>query len=222
MNEYQSEIIKKLIEYVKDKFANEYSGHDFYHTYRVYKNSIEIAKKEGADEFLVAMIALLHDLDDVKLSPNTFKNKDKAREFMAKNFIDGDLIDKVCHEIDCISFAGSGKNIPATLEARCVQDADRLDAIGAIGIARAFSYGGSHKRELYNPEETIRENMTEKDYRKSESSSLNHFYEKLLKLKDLMNTDFAKKEALRRHEFMERFLKEFHREWEGSLNEKER
>lgn len=207
------DIIKNAIEYANDMFKNEFSGHDFFHTLRVYKLACLIAEKEGADTVIVGVSALLHDVDDVKLSPSTYKSKDNAREFLASQNVDDETIDLICKIIDEVSFLGTDSLVPSTLEGKCVQDADRLDALGAIGIARAFAFGGSHQREMYNPEIPPHENMNGEEYRKSESTSLNHFYEKLFLLRDMMNTETAKKIANKRHEFMQNFVNEFLKEF---------
>lgn len=206
-------IINNATEYAKDMFKNEFSGHDFFHTLRVYKLACLIAEKEGADLTIVGVSALLHDVDDIKLSPSTYKNKDNARAFLALQDVDAETIDLICKIIDEVSFLGTDSLVPSTLEGKCVQDADRLDALGAIGIARAFAFGGSHHREMYNPDIPPQENMNGEEYRKSESTSLNHFYEKLFKLRDMMNTETAKKIANERHEFMQNFVNEFLREF---------
>lgn len=207
------DIIKNATEYAKSMFKNEFSGHDFFHTLRVYKLAFLIAEKEGADTIIVGVSALLHDVDDIKLSPSTYKNKDNARAFLASQDVDAKTIDLICKIIDEVSFLGTDSLVPSTLEGKCVQDADRLDALGAIGIARAFAYGGSHQREMYNPKIPPQENMNGEEYRKSESTSLNHFYEKLFKLRDMMNTETAKQIANERHEFMENFVDEFLKEF---------
>lgn len=207
------DIINNATEYAKSKFKNEFSGHDFFHTLRVYKLACLIAEKEGADLTIVGVSALLHDVDDIKLSPSTYKNKDNARRFLALQDVDAETIDLICKIIDEVSFLGTDSLVPSTLEGKCVQDADRLDALGAIGIARAFAFGGSHQREMYNPDIPPQENMNGEEYRKSESTSLNHFYEKLFKLRDMMNTETAKKIANERHEFMQNFVNEFLREF---------
>ena len=199
-------IIENAINYVKELFKNEYSGHDYFHTLRVYKLAKTIAKKEEANSYIVELAALLHDVDDVKLSPLTSKNKDNARNFLTSNNVDDSDIELICHIIDEVSFKGSDSVIPSTLESKCVQDADRLDAIGAIGIARAFAYGGNHNRVMYDPEDSPKLNMNEEEYRKHVSTTVNHFYEKLFNLKDMMNTKTAINMAIDRHEFMEEYI----------------
>ena len=208
-------IIENAINYVEELFKNEYSGHDHFHTLRVYKLAKTIAKEEGANSDIVELAALLHDVDDVKLSPLTTKNKDNARKFLLNNNVKESDIELICNIIDEVSFKGSDSVTPTTLESKCVQDADRLDAIGAIGIARAFAYGGNHNRVMYDPNDLPNLNMNEEEYRKHVSTTVNHFYEKLFKLKDMMNTKTAIKIAIERHKFMEEYIDRFMAEWDG-------
>jgi uncharacterized protein len=209
----QNELIARAAEYVKEKFENEYSGHDWFHTLRVFKTATRIAEAEGADLVTVQLAALLHDVDDRKLSPETYEDKANAREFLSENNVDSCKIEGICRIIGEISFAE--KCVPSTLEGKCVQDADRLDAIGAIGIARAFAYGGNHNRLMYHPDVKPNLNMSKEEYVNSKSTTVNHFYEKLFKLTDMMNTDTAKAIAREREEYMKGFLAEFFDEWEG-------
>ena len=211
-----SVMIEKTLEYVKQIFANDCSGHDYYHTMRVYRLAVEIAKQENADMLIVQLAALLHDVDDAKLSPETYGTKKNAVDFMKSNGIDDKIIDAVCKIIEEVSFARTDSVVPSTIEGRCVQDADRLDALGAIGIARTFAYGGSKGRKIYDPEIKPLMNMSKEEYRqKQNSTSVNHFYEKLLLLKDMMNTDTAKRIAEHRQVIMKAYLEEFMLEWEG-------
>ena len=138
--------------FIKSIFSGDSSGHDYYHTIRVYKLATKIAKQENADVKIVQLAALLHDVDDIKLSPDTYVTKKNAVDFMTINKIDGKRIEAVCKIIDEVSFSGTDSVVPDTIEGKCVQDADRLDAIGAIGIARTFAYGGSRGRKIYDPE----------------------------------------------------------------------
>ncbi|MBE5948364.1 MAG: HD domain-containing protein [Lachnospiraceae bacterium] len=208
-------IIDNALEYVKEVFETDYSGHDYFHTFRVYKTATNIAIKEKANLEIVQLAALLHDVDDVKLSPETHTNKDKARSFLRINSVEETTMEAICQIIDEISYKGKDSVIPKTLEGKCVQDADRLDAIGAIGIARAFAYGGNHNRVIHNPNINPNLDMDAKEYRNHISTTINHFYEKLFKLKDLMNTDIAKIIAQDRERYMKEYISEFMDEWEG-------
>lgn len=209
-------MIDNTIEYIKGIFSKDSSGHDYYHTIRVYNLATEIAKQENADINIVQLAALLHDVDDIKLSPETYDSKKNAVDFMRTNRVDEKVIDVVCKIIDEVSFAGTDSVVPSTIEGKCVQDADRMDAIGAIGIARTFAYGGSRGRKIYDPDVEPRIGMSKEEYQQNQNStSINHFYEKLLLLKDMLNTDTAKKLAEHRQVVMQDFLKEFMAEWEG-------
>ena len=209
------EIIARATAYVKEKFENEYSGHDWFHTLRVFRTATRIAEAEGADIVTVQLAALLHDVDDRKLSPETYAEQKNARNFLAENGVEESVICEICRIISEVSFVGRDSVVPSTLEGKCVQDADRLDAIGAIGIARAFAYGGNHNRLMYHPDIAPNPNMSKEEYIKSNSTTVNHFYEKLFKLTDMMNTDTAKLIAKERDEYMKAFIAEFLNEWEG-------
>lgn len=208
-------VIQNAITFVKNFFENECSGHDYFHTMRVYKTAVEIAKKEGGSVPITALIALLHDVDDIKISPNTCANKDNARAFLTSNGVDKKTIDLICKGINEISYKGNESTAASTIEAQIAQDADRLDAIGAIGIARAFAYGGNHNRVMHNPDEKPRLNMSESEYRNHVSTTVNHFYEKLFNLKALMNTQTAKQIAFEREQYMKDFIARFLAEWDG-------
>lgn len=208
-------IIDDAISFVKDIFADEYSGHDFFHTMRVYNLATVIARQERADLLTVQLSALLHDADDIKLSPKTHEHKDRAVAFLKEHGVSDEKIENICEIIDEISFKGSDSAVPKTIEGKCVQDADRLDAIGAIGIARAFAYGGSHNRVIHDPETPPAMNMNESEYRNHISTTVNHFYEKLFLLKDMMNTQTAKKIAKMRDGYMREYITEFLDEWDG-------
>lgn len=202
--------------FIKSIFSGDSSGHDYYHTIRVYKLATKIAKQENADVKIVQLAALLHDVDDIKLSPDTYVTKKNAVDFMTINKIDGKRIEAVCKIIDEVSFAGTDSVVPDTIEGKCVQDTDRLDAIGAIGIARTFAYGGSKGRRIHDLDIKPMTNMNKADYNQNHNStSINHFYEKLLLLKDIMNTETAKKMAMHRQAVMKEYLVEFMAEWEG-------
>lgn len=209
-------MIENAIKYVKQIFADDCSGHDYHHTMRVYRLAVQIAKKENASLLIVQLAALLHDADDAKLSPETYATKKNAVDFMESNGVDNEIIEAVCKIIEEVSFVGTDSVVPSTIEGKCVQDADRLDAMGAIGIARAFAYGGSKGRKIYDPKIKSLVNMSKEKYCKNQNStSINHFYEKLLLLKDMMNTDTAKRIAEHRQTIMEDYLEEFMLEWEG-------
>ncbi|MEE1289959.1 MAG: HD domain-containing protein [Spirochaetota bacterium] len=207
-------IIENAIKYVHEIFARDFSGHDFYHTMRVYKTAVQIAVRENADILTVQLAALLHDVDDIKLSPTTYSVKKNAVDFMKQNKLSDEIINSVCKIIEEVSFAGTDSVVPSSIEGKCVQDADRLDAIGAVGIARAFAYGGNKGRKMYDPDIKPMTNMNKEQYRQNDNSTtINHFYEKLLLLKDMMNTETAKEIAERRHAFMQTYLDEFLAEW---------
>ncbi len=209
------DLIESTIKYVKDFFQNEFSGHDFYHTLRVYNLAKSIAQSEQCDTKLVYLGALLHDVDDYKIVGQEQESFYNAKTFLKSQNVSNEEIEKICHIISQVSFKGKDTMTPDTVEGMIVQDADRLDAIGAIGIGRTFAYGGNHNTPMHIPELKYKDNMSADEYYKNVGTTINHFYEKLLKLKDLMNTETAKKMAVHRHEYMEDFLKEFYDEWEG-------
>jgi uncharacterized protein len=210
-------IITKTIEFVKETLKNAEGGHDRWHIYRVWMTAKHIAKSEKGDPLVVELGALLHDIADSK-----FHDGDEdiwprmAREFLQKLHIETEIIDHVEQIIKNISFKGGKQSQEfKSLELDIVQDADRLDAIGAIGIARTFNYWGFKNRAIYDPEIKPNLDMTKEEYKKSNAPTLNHFYEKLLLLKDKMNTETGKSMAQHRHEYMEKYLHEFYQEWEG-------
>lgn len=209
------QLINDAIAYVKEIFATDFSGHDYFHTMRVYQMATRIAIEENADLQLVQLAALLHDVDDRKLSPETCENKDRAMAFMRSRNLAEDVIEQIKEIIDEVSFMGKDSVVPKTLEGKCVQDADRLDALGAMGIARAFAYGGNHNRVMYDPEIPPAMNMGKEEYQNHVSTTVNHFYEKLFLLKDMMNTDSAKEIAEHREQYMKEYIDEFMDEWEG-------
>lgn len=215
----RKEIIDNAIDYIKKIFNDDATGHDCYHSLRVYKMATYIAKQEDADLFIVQLVALLHDVDDYKLQFGNYELKN-ARCFMKSNGISEVEINTICKTISEISFKGTKECIPSTLEGRIVQDADRLDSIGAIGIARTFAYGGSIGREIYIPEILPKSFQSNIEYKNYVGTTINHFYEKLLKLKNDMNTEAGKRMALEKHIFMETFLEKFFDEWEcGEIND---
>ena len=209
-----AELIERAQMFVRDKFESEYSGHDYFHTLRVFKMATGIAACEGANSEIVQLAALLHDVDDRKISPETHESQANARAFLLSNGVDENTTELICGIIREISFGGNS-SLPSTLEGQCVQDADRLDAIGAIGIARAFAYGGNHNRHMYHPDVKPNLHMTKEEYVKSESTTINHFYEKLFKLTALMNTQTAIQIAQAREAYMKEFVAEFMDEWDG-------
>ncbi|RPD94591.1 HD domain-containing protein [Aureibaculum marinum] len=214
-------IISNTITFVKKTLKGAEGGHDWFHIERVYNNAKLISKTEKADKFVVALGALLHDIADAKFHAGDETIGPKvAREFLFKQNVDNVIIEHVIKIIENISYKSSLANTSAkfsSIELDIIQDADRLDAIGAIGIARCFNYGGFKNREIYNPDIPPNLNMTKEEYKKSTSPTINHFYEKLLLLKDKMNTKTGRKLAEKRHVFMENYLNQFYAEWEGKL-----
>jgi len=213
----QPDLISKTISFVKTKLENAEGGHDWFHIERVYKNAILIAKNEVCDTIIVQLGALLHDIADSK-----FHNGDEtvgprvAREFLESENVDEEIIEHVVNIIENISYKGGNFEKKFTsIELNVVQDADRLDAIGAIGIARMFNYGGFKNRTIYDPQIAPNLKMSKEEYKKNTSPTINHFYEKLFLLKDKMNTVTGKEIAKERHRFMEGFLSQFYAEWEG-------
>jgi uncharacterized protein len=210
-------LIEHTIAYVKETLHNAEGGHDWFHIERVYKNSLNIAASEEAHLLVVKLGALLHDIADSKFhGGNDTIGPAKAREFLKTQKVSEAIIDHVVKIIENISFKGGNVQQQfRSIELDIVQDADRLDALGAIGIARTFNYGGFKNRPLYDPEIKPNLNMSKEEYKASLAPTINHFYEKLLLLKERMNTTTAKKIAEQRHAFMESFLDQFYAEWEG-------
>ena len=213
----KTDLIGKTISFVKEKLANAEGGHDWFHVERVYRNAILISKNEVCNTAIVQLGALLHDVADSK-----FHNGDEtvgpkmAREFLESQEVDVATITHVINIIENISFKGGNfQNTFSSKELDIVQDADRLDAIGAIGIARMFNYGGFKNRVIYDPKIAPKNKMTKEEYKKNDSPTINHFYEKLFLLKDKMNTQTGKEIAKERHRYMEGFLSQFYAEWEG-------
>jgi len=208
-------LIEKTIEFVKEKLEGAEAGHDWFHMERVWKLSKKIAETENCNQEVVELAALLHDIADPK-----FHNGDEtlalkvSREFLESQNASEDLIEQVLFIIKNISFKNRGEvpqNLP--IELKIVQDADRIDAIGAIGVARTFNFGGFKNNLMYDPTIEPKLNMSKDEYKKSNGTTINHFYEKLLLLKDLMNTEKGKEIASERHDFMLKFLDQFYKEW---------
>ena len=210
-------IIDTTILFVKEKLENAEGGHDWFHIERVYKNAILIARSEDCDLDVIKLGALLHDIADSKFHDGDETVGPKiARAFLEKENVEEKAIQHIINIIENISFKGGNfEKKFHSKELEIVEDADRLDAIGAIGIARTFNYGGFKNRAIYNPAIAPNLNMSKEEYKNSDSPTLNHFYEKLLLLKDKMNTETGKKIALERHKYMENFLSQFYAEWEG-------
>ena len=212
------QIIQDTIAFVKETLNGAEGGHDWFHIERVYNNAILIAKDENVDEFIVSLGALLHDIADAKFYDGDDTVGPRiARKFLAAQKVDENIIVHIENIINFISFKSSlekGEKFSSP-ELDVIQDADRLDAIGAIGIARCFNYGGFKNRALYNPEIAPNLEMTKEEYKKSSAPTINHFYEKLLLLKDKMNTITGQRIATNRHSYMEQFLAQFYAEWNG-------
>ena len=210
-------LINDTIAFVKKELENAEGGHDWFHIERVYKNAVLIANGENCDILIVQLGALLHDIADSKFhdGDETVGPK-KARLFLESKTVSENTITHVVNIIENISFKGGHETKKfSSLELDIVQDADRLDAIGAIGVVRTFNYGGFKNRVIYNPEIKPNLNMSKEEYKNSDAPTINHFYEKLLLLKDKMNTKTGKKIADQRHDFMELFLTQFYAEWNG-------
>ena len=213
-----TQIIEETIAFVKETLQGAEGGHDWFHIQRVFKNTLLIAKDEKVDVLVVSLGALLHDIADAKFNGgDETVGPQMAFEFLTSLEVDKKIVDQVVNIIENISYKSSldSKKPFTSKELQVVQDADRLDAIGAIGIARAFNYGGFKNRELYNPEIAPNLQMTKEEYKKSKAPTLNHFYEKLLLLKDKMNTETGKKLAENRHQYTLEYLEQFYKEWAG-------
>lgn len=213
----EQQIIDAAIEFVKAKLAKDSSGHDWWHIYRVWQTAKKLAQAESADLFIVELAALLHDVADHKLNTG----KDACIDTVVGGWLDAHHVDQaikaqVLQIIHQVSFKGANVATPmSTLEGQIVQDADRLDAIGAIGIGRAFAYGGHKNRLMYDPDENPTMHDSFETYKSSQGTTINHFHEKLLLLKDRMNTKAGKQLAQERHQFMMEFLDQFDRQWWG-------
>lgn len=211
------EIIEKTEAFVKCELRSDPTGHDWFHIERVRRCALSICEQEQlGNRFIIELAALLHDIPDEKLNESAEQGQNKLENFLQTLNIQASEKIHIRQIINTISFKGGQNSNLTSIEAKIVQDADRLDAIGAVGIARVFAYGGKKGQLIFDPSINIRENMSVEEYRKGKSSSVHHFYEKLLKLKDLMNTDAAKQMAESRHQMMESFLKQFYNEWDGN------
>ncbi len=210
----QNSFLKKTEKYIQNHFENEGSGHDWWHINRVRNVALKLAEIEGGNKFITEMAALLHDLDDWKL--NGESEVSKTEKWLGDLEISNYVKKEILEIIGQVSFKGAEvENHAISIEAKIVQDADRLDAIGAIGIARTFAYGGSKGRLIYHPETEPEMHNDFEHYKRNTAPTINHFYEKLLLLKNLLNTKTAIKLAEKRHRFMEDFLEQFYNEWEG-------
>lgn len=217
LTEIQLAVLHDTEQFVKDTLAADSTGHDWWHICRVLKNARKIAEREQrqCDLFVVELGALLHDIADWKFHDGDGKAGGiKARHWLASKSVEPETINHVCMIIDTVSYKGAAvENKMSTLEGEIVQDADRLDALGAIGIARTFAYGGHAGRSMYEPHIKPTLHASFEDYKKSKSHTINHFYEKLLLLKDRLNTQSARSLAQARHDYMQKFLEQFYLEW---------
>jgi len=212
----KKQIIKNTVEFVKEKLAGDSSGHDWWHIYRVWNMAKKLQNNEGGNLFIVELAALLHDVADWKFQKEE-EGIEQIVNFLNDQRVDIEDTEWVVKIIQNVSYKGAGvADKMKTIEGKIVQDADRLDAIGAIGIARTFAFGGKFGNEMHNPESEINRHNNFEEYKKSRGTTINHFYEKLLLLKDRLNTKTAQDIAHERHQFMEIFLQQFYDEWESS------
>lgn len=210
------EIINNTVVFVKQKLAGDSSGHDWWHIYRVWNMAKRIQQNEGGHLFIIEMAALLHDVADWKFYDNENEGLQVIFDFLINQNIDLQTTNTIVQIVQNVSFKGAGvKDAMTSVEGKIVQDADRLDAIGAIGIARTFAFGGKFGNEMHNPETEIKMHQNFQEYKTANGTTINHFYEKLLLLKDRMHTETAKKIAESRHNYMLNFLNQFKNEWEG-------
>lgn len=206
-------ILEQARQFVRNAMKDEASGHDWWHIHRVTQLAGKLAREEGADSYVCELAALFHDLADEKLVADKEEGLKNISAWLSRHGVTEKDNHHIMDIISTMSYQG-GHGVPMkTIEGKVVQDADRLDALGAIGIARTFSYNGHKGNLMYDPDLTPRETMSKEEYRNGKSTAVNHFHEKLLKLKDLMNTDTAKKMAESRHQFMLDYLSQFHKEW---------
>lgn len=208
-------LLAQAEDFVRGELSHDSSGHDWWHIHRVRALALRIAQAEGADSFICGLAALLHDIADYKIAGDEETGQRTVRQWLSAHGADTPTIERVMEIIATMSFGGGKRPPMTTLEGMVVQDADRLDAIGAIGIARAFAFGGARGRSMYDPDVPPKQFATVAAYHASTGATINHFYEKLLLLKDRMNTPTARRIAEERHHYMETFLAEFFAEWEG-------
>ena len=212
----EEKILQEVAAYVEQRLSGEGSGHDWWHIVRVQQMAEKLALAEGGDSFVCQLAALVHDLVDDKLVADEELALAEVRDLLTRVGVAANQTDQVLTIIQSISYKGGNQNhLDLTLEGQIVQDADRLDAMGAIGVARTMAYSGYHGRVIHDPEVAVRQNMTLEEYRSHQGTAITHFYEKLLLLKDLMNTKTAQELAKRRHAFMEAYLEQFFAEWDG-------
>ena len=213
----QRQTVEKTVQLVKEKLGDDSTGHDYFHIMRVRALAVRLAGEEGADAYVVELAALLHDIADWKFHDGDLNAGPRvASEWLHSLNEKPETIEKVANIIKEVSYKGAGvKTTPASLEGKVVQDADRLDALGAIGIARTFAYGGKFERPMYDPDQPPVMHQTFEEYKNSRGSTLNHFYEKILLLKERLNTNAARALADERHKYVEEFVERFLEEWEG-------
>ncbi|PLX12160.1 MAG: phosphohydrolase [Marinilabiliales bacterium] len=212
----KQEIINETIDFVKERMADDSSGHDWWHVYRVWNMAKKLNKKEGGDLFIIEMSALLHDVADWKFNEDEERGIQLINNWLEQFELSESNILRILNIIRNVSFKGAGvKDKMISIEGMIVQDADRLDAIGAIGIARTFAFGGNFGSPMHNPEVKAQNHSSFEEYKNAKGTTINHFYEKLLFLKDRMNTNAAKEMAAKRHNYMENFLKQFYDEWDS-------
>jgi uncharacterized protein len=215
LTEKQTRILVEAEDYARAELRHDSGGHDWRHIERVRNLARVIAREEGADAYICELAALLHDLADAKIAGDEATGQRRVRDWLAAHGVEPSVVARVMEIIATMSFAGGNRPPMTTLEGRVVQDADRLDALGAVGIARTFAYGGSRGRLMYDPDTPPQTHTSAEAYHASDAPTINHFYEKLLLLKERMNTPYARRLAEGRHRFMEAFLARFYAEWEG-------
>lgn len=217
LTEAQVQILEKTVQFVKEKLGDDATGHDYFHIMRVKELAVRLAKEEGGDVYIAQLAALLHDIADWKFHDGDLNAGPKlATEWLESLGESPETVKKVAEIIKEVSYKGAGvKTTPSTIEGKVVQDADRLDALGAIGIARTFAYGGRFERPMYDPDQPPVMHQTFEEYKNSRGTTFNHFYEKILLLKDRLSTEAARTLAAERHKFVEDFVERFLLEWEG-------